>query len=110
MLGNFNGQIFTGTDGTGLKLLGFPPNVTPTTSAQYDPSTAIQHFSTGRNHVLGLSDDHRIWMWTEKQAIEIELVSVGMMRKRRVQVVAGLHYTDLTSTSGNLLSAIQVGI
>lgn len=32
-------------------------------SERYDPATAIKQFSSGRGHVLGLSDSGRIWTW-----------------------------------------------
>lgn len=42
--------------------LTFPPGfVQP--FERYDPATAIRQFSSGRGHVLGLSDSGRIWTW-----------------------------------------------
>ncbi|EKG15650.1 Regulator of chromosome condensation RCC1 [Macrophomina phaseolina MS6] len=44
---------------TSLKFpAGFPPPV-----ERYDPSTAIKQFSSGRSHILGLSDSGKIWSW-----------------------------------------------
>ena len=42
--------------------LRFPPGY-PNPRERYDPATAIQQFSAGRAHVLGLSDSGRIWFW-----------------------------------------------
>lgn len=35
----------------------------PNPRERYEPATAIQQFSAGRTHVLGLSDCGRIWFW-----------------------------------------------
>lgn len=45
------------------KLLRFPAGIPVTTPERYEACTAIRHFSSGRAHVLGLSDDGRIWSW-----------------------------------------------
>ncbi|KAM0722583.1 hypothetical protein Q7P37_002024 [Cladosporium fusiforme] len=42
--------------------LRFPPGFVPPWE-RYDPATAIKQFSSGRGHVLGLSDSGRIWTW-----------------------------------------------
>lgn len=42
--------------------LRFPPGFAQPRE-RYDASTAIKQFSSGRGHVLGLSDSGRIWTW-----------------------------------------------
>lgn len=42
--------------------LRFPPGL-PHPRDRYDPATAITQFSSGRAHVLGLSDSGQIWSW-----------------------------------------------
>lgn len=42
--------------------LRFPPGM-PHPNDRYDPATAVKQFSSGRSHVLALSDSGRIWSW-----------------------------------------------
>lgn len=41
---------------------GFPPPY-----ERYEPTTAVKQFSTGRAHILALSDSGRIWSWQDAQ-------------------------------------------
>lgn len=55
--------------------LRYPPGfVQP--SERHDVSTAIQQFSSGRSHVLGLSDSGRIWSWQniEHAALHVKFI------------------------------------
>ena len=52
----------SGTAHPAFRDLRFPPGY-PNPRERHDPVTAIQHFSAGRAHVLGLSDSGRIWFW-----------------------------------------------
>ncbi|KAK5167732.1 uncharacterized protein LTR77_007431 [Saxophila tyrrhenica] len=45
------------------KPLRYPPGFTHL-HARYDPSTTVRQFSSGREHVLALTDSGRIWSWT----------------------------------------------
>lgn len=45
-----------------LTPLKYPPGF-PQPVDRYDPSTAIKQFSSGRSHILGLSDSGKIWSW-----------------------------------------------
>ncbi|KAI5367545.1 putative regulator of chromosome condensation 1/beta-lactamase-inhibitor protein II [Septoria linicola] len=42
--------------------LSFPPGF-PQPKDRHDPATAVRQFSSGRAHVLALSDSGRIWSW-----------------------------------------------
>ena len=46
--------------------LAFPPGY-PKPGETYDPRTAIRSFSSGRAHILGLSDSGRIWQWVDAE-------------------------------------------
>ncbi|KAK5117734.1 hypothetical protein LTR85_008709 [Meristemomyces frigidus] len=55
--------------------LRYPPGfVRP--SERHDASTAIRQFSSGRSHVLGLSDSGRIWSWQniEHAALHVKFI------------------------------------
>ncbi|KAH9827472.1 hypothetical protein Tdes44962_MAKER02919, partial [Teratosphaeria destructans] len=55
--------------------LKYPPSYVPP-HQRYDPSTAIKQFSSGRAHVLGLSDSGRIWSW---QNVELAALHVRFL-------------------------------
>ncbi|KAI9709492.1 MAG: hypothetical protein M1820_003252 [Bogoriella megaspora] len=60
--------------------LRFPPGY-PNPRERYDPATAIQSFSTGRHHCLGLSDSGRIWLWNNvnRAGKHIKFVHVDLL-------------------------------
>lgn len=89
LVGNFNGLAFHETGDTDIKQLVFPAGYPPTTSSRYESSTAIREFSTGRNHVLGLADDGKVWYWAQAEARQIKLSSVSMTGRNVVRAVAG---------------------
>ncbi|MCJ1423642.1 hypothetical protein MMC29_001526 [Sticta canariensis] len=72
----------------GIKRLDFPPAYPPTTSSRYEPSTAIQQFSTGRSHVLGLADDGSVWYWRRYTAMRIQLSDMDISERNVTRVVA----------------------
>ena len=78
-----------GAHDTGLRRLAFPPGYPPTTKTRYEPSTAIQQYSTGRSHILGLSDDHKVWLWTRDQGVQIEFLALPLKSEDVLRVVAG---------------------
>ena len=49
--------------GATMRMLKFPEEYHQTTASRYDPQTAIRQFSAGRFHMLGLTDDGRVWSW-----------------------------------------------
>ncbi|KAK4539183.1 hypothetical protein LTR36_001183 [Oleoguttula mirabilis] len=55
--------------------LRYPPGFVPPRE-RHDASTAIRQFSSGRSHVLGLSDSGRIWSW---QSIELAALHVKFL-------------------------------
>lgn len=86
--GIFNGAaIFE--NNVRIKKLSFPPAYPPTTASRYEPSTAIQQFSTGRSHVLGLADNGNVWYWRGYTAIKIELSNMDISEGNVTRVVAG---------------------
>ena len=57
---------------------GYPS--TATESQYYEPSVAIRHFSAGRSHILGLSDNGKIWSWyhAKKAALQVKFAHVDL--------------------------------
>lgn len=72
-----------------LERLGFPPAYPPTTNERYEPSTAIQQYSTGRSTVLGLADDNKVWMWESLNGFQIKPMHVDLIENKVTRVVAG---------------------
>ncbi|KAL8654827.1 MAG: hypothetical protein Q9226_003285 [Calogaya cf. arnoldii] len=68
--------------------LKFPPAYPPTTKARYEPSTAISQFSTGRAHILGVSDDGKVWQWNSEEARLVKPLHVDVGAKVVTRVVA----------------------
>ena len=84
--------IFDGLRSRGrldLRRLSFPPAYPTTTKTRYEPSTAIQQYSTGRSSVLGLSDDGKVWMWESVIGFQIKLAHVDMVGNKIDRVIAG---------------------
>ncbi|KAF2705928.1 RCC1/BLIP-II [Pleomassaria siparia CBS 279.74] len=46
----------------------------------YEPTTAIQQFSAGRQHILGLSDSGKIWTWyaANKPCLQIKFLDMEL--------------------------------
>ncbi|KAF2873558.1 regulator of chromosome condensation 1/beta-lactamase-inhibitor protein II [Massariosphaeria phaeospora] len=44
------------------------------------PETAIRQFSSGRSHILGLSDSGKIWSWydVQKPALQIKFINIDL--------------------------------
>jgi SCF-associated factor 1 len=59
-------------------------------SQYYEPSTAIRQFSAGRSHILGLSDDGKIWSWyhAKKAALQVKFAHVELRERASVRSVA----------------------
>jgi SCF-associated factor 1 len=87
---NSNGMLYTTgkLDGTQLRtesaqkqtLMEFSPAYPPTTPDRYEPSTAIKQFSSGRRHVLALSDSGKIWYWTnQKPAMQVRFLHLDIL-------------------------------
>ena len=87
MYGIFDGLRLGGR--ADLRRLNFPPAYPATTQTRYEPSTAIQQYSTGRSSVLGLSDDGKVWMWESAMGFQIKLAHVDMVGNKVNRVVAG---------------------
>ncbi len=88
MVGIFYPRIPEEDDGR-LRRLSFPPAYPETTKIRYEPSTAIQQYSTGRFSVLGLADDGKVWMWDSNVGFQIKLMHVDLVQNRVERVVAG---------------------
>ncbi|KAH9877904.1 hypothetical protein J1614_003121 [Plenodomus biglobosus] len=79
--GVLDGQrVYGSTDR--LRSLSFPAGY-PTSSAdaQYtEPTVAIRQFSSGRSHVLALSDSGRIWSWynTKKPSLQVKFANLDI--------------------------------
>ncbi|KAL0262851.1 hypothetical protein SLS55_001825 [Diplodia seriata] len=61
-VGAIDGLTFTADQARVLAPLKYPAGF-PRSIDRYDPSTAIKQFSSGRSHILGLSDSGKIWSW-----------------------------------------------
>ncbi|KAF2997055.1 hypothetical protein E8E13_001550 [Curvularia kusanoi] len=50
------------------------------TTTDCEPSIAIRQFSAGRSHILGLSDDGKIWSWynASKAALQVKFAHVDL--------------------------------
>lgn len=50
------------------------------TTAGCEPSIAIRQFSAGRSHILGLSDDGKIWSWynATKAALQVKFAHITL--------------------------------
>jgi SCF-associated factor 1 len=61
------------------KFLEYPPGYVPP-SKRYNSHTAIRQFSTGRNHILGVSDSGRIWSWhdADRPAVHIKFLTIDI--------------------------------
>ncbi|OAG02964.1 RCC1/BLIP-II protein [Paraphaeosphaeria sporulosa] len=64
------------------KALTFPPGYpqSPAAAAYNEPTIAIRQFSSGRSHILGLSDSGRIWSWHsfDHPAVQIKFVNIDL--------------------------------
>lgn len=88
--GILDGDRYLGRPRTSaLRRLEFPPAYPPTTSRRYEPSTAIQQFSTGRSSVLGLADDGKVWMWQSDTGVQVRPMHVDLVQNEVKRVVAG---------------------
>ncbi len=49
----------------------------------YEPAIAISQFSAGRSHILGLSDNGKIWSWyhTKKAALQVKFAHVDLQEQ-----------------------------
>jgi len=65
------------------KILLYPPGYVPPTDRD-DSHTAIRQFSTGRTHILGVSDSGRIWSWHDahQPAVQIRFLSIEINESR----------------------------
>ena len=76
----------------GLHPLVFPKDVLGVHYDEGTASTTIRQFSSGRSHVLGLSDDGRIWSW------EVSDEAALYMRFTNVEVSFGPQSVDRTGS------------
>lgn len=64
------------------KALTFPPGYpqSPAAAAYNEPTIAIRQFSSGRSHILGLSDSGRIWSWHsfDHPAVQVKFVNIDI--------------------------------
>lgn len=60
------------------------PGSRPNASDAYDAYTAIRQFSSGRFHVLGLSDSGRIWSWddTNRPGLHIKFLLIDLVESQ----------------------------
>ncbi|KAF2197040.1 hypothetical protein GQ43DRAFT_444587 [Delitschia confertaspora ATCC 74209] len=77
-VGIMDGQRFGGGTNGGPKPLIYPPGFPQAETQYHDPSTAICQFSSGRSHILGLSDSGRIWSWYSllEPALHVKFMNV----------------------------------
>jgi SCF-associated factor 1 len=86
-----------------LQPLRFPEGYPPTaTEAQYEePTIAIRQFSSGRAHILGLSDSGRMWSWydVKKAALQVKFATLQLNE---------ISLNDQTNTTSNFGQIKQV--
>ncbi|EEQ32371.1 hypothetical protein McanMca71_006461 [Microsporum canis] len=63
LTGRIDGLQYDYADPTGYKRLSFDERYPATSADSYQKSTAIKQFSSGRRHILALSDEGMIWSW-----------------------------------------------
>jgi SCF-associated factor 1 len=69
--GILNGMSQFGFQGQ-LRPMIYPPGF-PQPIQRYDPSVALREFSSGRTHILGLSDSGIVWSWSDVQQPAVQL-------------------------------------
>ena len=109
IFGLFNGLVYNHPSDIGLRRLTYPPAYPATTKDRYEPSTAIQQYSTGRSSVLGLADDGRVWMWESDQGFQVKPVHVDLVEHRVERVVAGRLTVRNQLGPGRLLTMSRLG-
>jgi SCF-associated factor 1 len=62
---------YYGTESKGFRPLELP-------SASDESTIAIRQFSSGRSHILGLSDSGRIWSWAHKEVVGLAIKFVDV--------------------------------
>lgn len=69
----------------------------------YEPSIAIRQFSAGRSHILGLSDNGKIWSWNhaKKAALQVKFAHVSLQEQARDGPL-----TDMVSTFGHVRQVV----
>lgn len=73
--GKLDGLRFKTKSSSRPEAVEFPAGYPPTTATRYEPATAIKQFSSGRRHILALSDSGKIWYWTDKKpALQVKFV------------------------------------
>lgn len=62
-----------------MEKLSYPPGF-PHPSDRYDQSTAVKQFSSGRSHVLAVSDSGRIWSWNniDQAALTVKFLNFDL--------------------------------
>ena len=88
--GNIRRQFFPFS-----RRLTFPLAYPLTTGTRHEPSTAIKQLSTGRSNILGLSDDGKVWSWTNDIAVMIKPFHVDLRGHEVTTVVAGISIHQL---------------
>ncbi|KAL9125556.1 MAG: hypothetical protein Q9217_005255 [Psora testacea] len=95
IFGIFDGLGFRLRGSSQLRLLGFPPGYPPTTKDRYEPSTAIKQYCHGRSSVLGLSDDGKVWSWTNDTAVLVRSVHVDLRENKVLEVQTGWNRSSM---------------
>jgi SCF-associated factor 1 len=74
--GILNGMAQYGFQGQLMPMI-YPPGF-PQPIERYDPSVALREFSSGRTHILGLSDSGIIWSWSvvQQPAVQIKFHNI----------------------------------
>ncbi|PGH17620.1 hypothetical protein AJ79_00981 [Helicocarpus griseus UAMH5409] len=90
---------------SGFLPLAFPSCFRQTTKDLYEPDTAIKQFSSGRKHILGLSDNGHVWGWhgEVERAYRVGLSNIEMTLGPQnsskpgtvTRVVAGWDYSSV---------------
>ncbi|GBF61651.1 F-box protein [Trichophyton mentagrophytes] len=66
LTGRIDGVFYDYSTASGYQRLKFDAEYPATSAESYNKSTAIKQFSSGRRHILGLSDEGIIWSWSHR--------------------------------------------
>ncbi|KAF4539849.1 Regulator of chromosome condensation rcc1 [Lasiodiplodia theobromae] len=94
-VGTLDGLTFHTTQAHVLSALHYPAGFARPVD-RYDPSTAIKQFSSGRSHILGLSDSGKIWSWhsINEPAWNIAFAERDISEKAPVHGETSHHHRD----------------
>ncbi|KAK3059965.1 hypothetical protein LTS18_009641, partial [Coniosporium uncinatum] len=107
--GQFDGER-TWVSNPELGPLRFPPGY-PQPKERYDPYVATRQFSSGRSHVLAVTDSGTIWSWHDvtKPAMHIKFLHIDIMEQPKLPSSSTRGYVKKVVAGWNKSSAYISG-